>query len=441
MRKILFLPLFVLSITISCIPGEDPVSSVADEIDDEDIENTTSSTDDVITENDGSHELESDYQWSESDIIDISISNDLSSINNSGISISANTLTITASGIYRLTGTMADGRVLIDTESEDPVIVIFNGIDIYSSENSPFSVMNAEKVIVNLADGTTNTLADSDSYVFDEDDDEPNATLYSKSDLSIFGDGKLVIDANYNDAITSKDGLVIRSGTFDITTVDDGIRGKDYLIIHDAVVIIEADGDGLKSDNDEDSDRGYISIENGTFDITASGDGITAETDLLITGGDFTLVTGGGSSNSYSSSTSMKALKATSQIIIDNGDFVISSADDALHSNANLVLNDGTFTISSGDDGIHADSTIGINGGTITITKSYEGIESRIIVINDGYITSVSSDDGLNVAGGNDGSASNHPGGWGTVSSGDYYLIINGGFISVNASGDGLDAN
>ena len=163
MRKILFLPLFVLSITISCIPGEDPVSSVADEIDDEDIENTTSSTDDVITENDGSHELESDYQWSESDIIDISISNDLSSINNSGISISANTLTITASGIYRLTGTMADGRVLIDTESEDPVIVIFNGIDIYSSENSPFSVMNAEKVIVNLADGTTNTLADSDS--------------------------------------------------------------------------------------------------------------------------------------------------------------------------------------------------------------------------------------------------------------------------------------
>ena len=39
-------------------------------------------------------------------------------------------------------------------------------------------------------------------------------------------------------------------------------------------------------------------INNGTFNLTATGDGIQAETDLLINGGTFTIETGGGSENS-----------------------------------------------------------------------------------------------------------------------------------------------
>ena len=141
-------------------------------------------------------------------------------------------------------------------------------------------------------------------------------------------------------------------------------------------------------------------------------------------------------------STSMKALKATTNIIIDGGTFNIDSEDDSIHSNANAIINGGTFEIASGDDGIHSDTQLDINGGTINISKSYEGIESTTININDGSIHLVASDDGINAAGGNDistetGMAGNDK----FSSSGNGLINITGGYVYVDASGDGIDAN
>ena len=131
-------------------------------------------------------------------------------------------------------------------------------------------------------------------------------------------------------------------------------------------------------------------------------------------------------------STSMKALKATTNIIIDGGTFNIDSEDDSIHSNANAIINGGTFEIASGDDGIHSDTQLDINGGTINISKSYEGIESTTININDGSIHLVASDDGINAAGGNDistetGMAGNDK----FSSSGNGLINITGGYVYV----------
>jgi hypothetical protein len=137
-------------------------------------------------------------------------------------------------------------------------------------------------------------------------------------------------------------------------------------------------------------------------------------------------------------------------VLIDAGTFTINTADDAIHSNANVTINGGTFTIATGDDGIHADATVTINNGEIAITESYEGIESAVITINDGAINVVAGDDGINVAGGADGSGMMAGPGRGgrpgqlqdmTTYTGSHYLYINGGYIVVNAAGDGLDAN
>lgn len=50
-------------------------------------------------------------------------------------------------------------------------------------------------------------------YLFaDAQTDEPNATLFSKADLSIAGNGSLTVEANYNDGIASKDGLALSRG-------------------------------------------------------------------------------------------------------------------------------------------------------------------------------------------------------------------------------------
>ena len=141
-------------------------------------------------------------------------------------------------------------------------------------------------------------------------------------------------------------------------------------------------------------------------------------------------------------SVSMKALKASTNIIIDGGNFNIDSIEDSIHSNQNIVINNGNFNIAAGDDGIHSDTQLDINGGTIDISKSYEGIESSVININDGNIHVISSDDGLNVSGGNDVSTETSMSGndkFSSSSNGE--LNINGGYLYVDASGDGLDAN
>jgi hypothetical protein len=141
-------------------------------------------------------------------------------------------------------------------------------------------------------------------------------------------------------------------------------------------------------------------------------------------------------------SQSNKGIKAGTLIAIEGGTFNLDTLDDAIHSNDSITMADGDLIINAGDDGIHADTSIVINGGNINIEKSYEGIESADITIAGGNIYVTASDDGVNVAGGNDGSSMNgRPGQNNFNLTEDNKLAINGGYMVVNASGDGLDAN
>lgn len=410
---------------------------------------------DALAGNSEIHDASEDYIWDSAAVIPIVLNGDSITADVAGASVVGSQVTITSAGTYSFSGTLADGQIIVDTQDEDTVRLILNGVDIHNSTTAPIYVMNAEKTVIILADNSENFISDEDAYVIeDSETDEPNAAIFSKSDLTLYGSGSLTVNGYYNDGIASKDGLIIASGTITVSAVDDGIRGKDYLVIKDGAVTITAQGNGLKSDNEEDATKGYISMDAGILNITSSGDAIQAATDVMITGGDITIISGGGSSAQLDETISAKGIKATVGINIDGGTFTINAADDALHSNGSLTINDGTFTLASGDDGLHADSTLDINAGNIQITESYEGIESSVITINAGSIAIIASDDGINVAGGNDGSGMNpgmQPGGRGGPGggrgqdafsySGNYFLYIHGGSITVDADGDGIDVN
>jgi hypothetical protein len=430
---------FIFSLFTACQKDSNPSSSD---------ENTGSggSSGTTVTEalsaNSADHEDDSDYAWNSSDIIPIVLNGSSITENTDNATVSGSTITIIAAGTYSFSGSLTNGQIIVDTPDQTTVRLILNGVDLNCSTSSPIYVKTAQKVILVLADNTTNKVTDGSSYVFaNTTDTEPNAAIFSTADFTVYGNGSLIVNGNYNDGIASKDGLIIKGGTISVTSVDDGIRGKDYLIIRDGDITVNSSGDGLKSDNSEDTKKGYVLIESGTINVTSSLDAITAETDALISNGEIYLTSGGGSSKtiSNSSSISAKAVKGVASIIVDNGTFSISSADDAFHSNGAITINGGSLGISSGDDGVHADSILAINGGTISIAKCYEGIESKDITINDGNITLTASDDGINGAGGNDGSGT---AGWTNgVSSGSYNLYINGGYIAVYATGDGIDVN
>mgnify|MGYP000854518546 FL=1 len=411
----------------------------------------------TIIENPLVHDAAADYTWDEASVIAITLNNDTISSDSSSVSVSGTTATITRAGTYRISGTLADGQIIVDTEDQDTVKLILSGVNITSSTSAPMAIMKAEKVVVALADGSQNTLTDAGSYVYaSADADEPNAALFSKADLTIFGNGSLTINANYNDGINSKDGLILASGTITVNAVDDGIRGKDYIVIKGGALKVVSGGDGLKSDNSENAALGFIQVENGTLDITSGGDSINAQTSLTIANGTFNISAGGGSNGTLSDSVSTKGLKGVGSVAIQNGTFTINTSDDAIHSNGTIEVNGGTFSLASGDDAIHADTSITISDGEFNISESYEGIESKVITINGGSFRVISSDDGINIASGMDGSGNMMRGGMGgpgnrgaggpgaNVAAGSNsgnLLTINGGYIYVDAVGDGIDVN
>jgi hypothetical protein len=370
------------------------------------------------------HEDSDDYVWDNSSVVQITLNGSSISVDGSGATVSGSTVTISSAGNYEISGTLSDGQIQVNTEDKEAVRLILNGINVTNTTSSPIYISNAKKTIIILSDNTTNYLTDSANYVFIEGVTEPNATLFSHDDFTIYGSGELIVDANYNDGIASKDGLVIANGTINVNAVDDGIKGKDYMVIKDGNFTINAEGDAIKASNNEDLNGGWIQIESGTFNISTGGNGIIAESALEIEYGDFTIESGGGKNSYLSTDDSAKGIKSTSGFLIEDGIFNINSSDDCVYSSEDLTINDGDFLLETGDDAIHSDETIVINGGEINITTAVEGIESPSITINDGDFYLQTSDDAINAAG----SDSN-------------YLYINGGYLVLNAAGDGLDSN
>lgn len=381
--------------------------------------NTSSVTTDE-TEGDISIELDEEdttTSYNESEASKIELTQTSATVTGSGVTVDGSKVTITSAGTYVISGTLTDGCIDVNVSGKRTVRIILNGVNVTSSTTAPFIVEDAKKVVVTLADGTTNTFTDSTRAT--TDDEDYSAAITSKADLTFNGNGTLNVNAGYRNGIKSSDDLKIVSGTFNITSNEDGIVGKDLLAIKNGTFNITSGQDGMKSTYDTDDTKGNIIIDGGTFNITAATDGIQSEHILRINGGDFNIKTGGGYQASTKSSSqnnsfgrmnntstqststdeaSMKGLKAGTVIKITSGTYTINAQDDAVHTNGDMYIDGGTFNVNTGDDGFHADTLIVINDGNIKVENSYESIEAETIIINGGDIDVTASDDGINAA-------------------------------------------
>lgn len=282
---------------------------------------------------------EVNYDKSTSSII--TLNGDSISFQGEGVIVGNSTVTITQAGTYVISGNLNNGQIIVDAADTDDVRIVLENVNIHSETSAAIYVRNADKLIVTLPSGTTNTLSGGSTY---ENIDENNidGVIFSKDDLTINGEGTLNINANYKHGIVAKNDLNIVGGTFNINSVSQALSGKDAVKIYGGVFNIESQGKGIKSEDVDETEKGNI----------------------YITGGEFNL----------------------------------NTVDDALHASGSIVIDEGNFTIKTEDDGMHADKDLVINGGNINITESYEGLEGYKVVINGGEINIVSSDDGINAA-------------------------------------------
>lgn len=344
----------------------------------------------------------------------IKLSDDSTTCDSDAVQISGNTVTIIDEGTYILSGTLTDGMVIVDAEDTDKVQLVLDGVDITSAESAAIYVREADKVFITTASDSQNTLTNGGTYTA-IDDNNIDAAIFSKSDLTLNGAGSLTITAKAGHGVVSKDDLVLTSGTYQIDAASHGLSGKDSVRIASGSYTIVSGKDGIHAENADDTSLGFVYLADGAFDITSDGDGISAGNWLQADGGVYTVKAGGGSENVQKSdgewqfgpgqqtestdtteedTVSMKAIKAAGELILKGGKYSLDSADDTIHSNANITISDGEFTLASGDDGIHADSATTISGGTIDITESYEGIEGLSIDITGGetYVSGPTND-------------------------------------------------
>ena len=188
-------------------------------------------------------------------------------------------------GDYVLSGDYS-GQIIV--ESEENVHLILSGVTVYNAM-APIYVKSAKNVCITLATGTVNTISDSSEYTYEDGEDEPAAAVYSKADLTINGDGELIVNANYDKGIHSKDDLKIISGKIEVNSVGDAIKGKDCLLIKDGEITITTGVDGLKSNNDSNEEKGYVIIEGGKINISAGDDAVYAESWLIVYGGEINI--------------------------------------------------------------------------------------------------------------------------------------------------------
>ncbi len=302
---------------------------------------------------------------------------DLSAYNGSDVVISE-------AGTYILTGSLANGSVIVDATNEDKIQLVLNGVEISSSSYAAIYVKKADKVFITLAEGTENKLSNGGSFV-QTDENNVDGAIFSKDDLTINGEGSLTIVSPAGHGIVCKDELVITGGVIDITAGEHAVQAKDSIAISGGSITLNAQKDGLHAENDEDDSLGYIWIGGGTLNVTASDDAVHGTSFVQIDGGTITVsgaegiegtyiqigggeitVTGtddglNGANKSSAYETAIEIAGGTLNVTVGQGD------TDAVDSNGNLYVTGGTIYITSQMSSFDYDGTATYTGGTITV--------------------------------------------------------------------------
>lgn len=432
-------------------------------------------------------------------------------------------LTIKKEGSYSVTGEAKDVQIIVDVDKTAyPSAVVelnLEGANISNSTTAPIYVANiGDEVQIIAKAGTSNTVSDGTSHTQTYTDSDGNTNtvegaIFARDDIKFKGSGSLTVNGNTDDAIVCKNDIKIYNGNITVNAVDDGIRGKDSVTIGNdtatdyanlKLTVKTQQGDGIKStatDTDTTKQYGIVTINGGTVDITSYADGIQAEQEFVMNGGELNIYTyegsgftGSGSSsgstggwgfgggmggmqegNSNKTDISAKGIKAVGlydtagttwqsggNITVNGGNITVDSSDDSLHCGGQMNINGGVFRLASADDAMHSDHDLilGTKNGSysdfeVYVTKCYEGVEGGNIYQYSGTVVVKSDDDGYNAAGGADGSGSGNNTGWGQggfgggfgggmSGSGGNVLQIEGGIAVVqSASGDhdGFDSN
>lgn len=450
--------------------GEDASEAVTDALaTGADVENQTAS--------DWFSDRDFEVGYDESESVVITLNGATASCNRDSVSIDDGTVTITDEGTYILSGELDDGMVIVDAEDTDKIQLVLDGVTIQSASSAAIYVRQADKVFVTMAADTENTLSNGGEFTA-IDENNIDAVIFSKDDITLNGSGTLTITTSAGHGIVSKDSLKITSGSYVITCAGHGLAGKDEVCIANADFQMDVGKDGIHAENADDETLGAVCIQSGTFNITAEGDGISGAADVQILDGQYHITTGAGSE-----AVAMEDMQNGTTQQVGNmgahggmqrpdgefgqhggmqrpdGEFGIQDGEmqrpdggfgqhggmqrpdgempqdvfpetetgtdtdsvstKGIKAGTGLFIGDGTFTLCTEDDALHSNADVTICGGSFAITAGDDAVHAdATLSVTDGQIEIAGCYEGLE----------------------GYSVDIQGGKITLIARDDGINA-
>ena len=361
---------------------------------DENTENDSSTinTEEIFSNRDYKTEYEDNCAY-------IQLNGTTATCESNAVEIKGSTITIKDEGTYVVSGMLENGLIVVDSEETDKTQIVLKGATIHNETSAAIYVKQSDKVFITLEAGTENTLSSGSSFQ-NIDEEEIDGVVYSKSDLTFNGQGKLSVKTQGGHGIVSKDDLIITGGNYAIDVSSHGLSANDMLGIADGDFTICSGEDSIHCDTN-------IYVQDGSFEIDATDDAVHADATLLVKGGKINVT------NSY------EGLEAL-DIDVSGGEIQIIASDDGLNaaggadssgfggmgndqfggpgqrpdngrrggpggmqgdfggmqsgsSDGSIVISGGTLYIKASGDGIDANGTVEISGGNITVCGPTQG--------------------------------------------------------------------
>nr|WP_325303043.1 carbohydrate-binding domain-containing protein [uncultured Dysosmobacter sp.] len=366
-----------------------------------------------------------DGSYDENTAVRIHVEGESAACDSDAVSLSGSRITLLDEGTYLVDGTLTDGQIMVDADDTDKVQIVLAGADITCADSAAIYSKNADKVFLTLAEGTENTLTNGGGYIA-IDENNIDAVVFSKTDLTLNGSGSLTIDAQAGHGVVSKDELTVTGGSYTVTAAEHGMTGKDSLAVAGGRFTITSGKDGLHAENTDDSALGFLYVADGEFTIIAQGDAVSASGAMQTDGGTFDLTTGEGSASvtmpaedSFApggrgggpgrgdgsrpqgeqpaegetpperpaSSDGGQPLEfpiqpageepastAETAEMTDTAEDTVSQK--GMKAEGTLTINGGTFTMDSADDCIHSGGALTVTNGTFTLSSGDDAIHS-----------------------------------------------------------------
>lgn len=375
------------------------------EKDDSDFNNYTV----VVDDDDDSEEPEISEPATPNDTISIAFADNTAVVSGensslvtvSGADVIVNDATSSGNMVLVLSGSTADGSLLVYRQRQ--FTVILNGVSITNTDGPAINNLCGKSLFVVLADGTDNTLADGMEYAAAPVNAngvaiDQKAAFFSEGQMYFRGTGTLNVYGNSKNGIASDDYIVFEEGTVNVSVADTGTNGvkvNDGLTINGGVLTIDVAADGARGIKND----ARTTITGGTTTITTSGDckietinGIADTTSCACIKSDSLFTMTEGKLTMTSTGDGGKGINCSENIEVSGGVFTAKTTGDnevgkpkAVKSDTGIILSGGSFTASvkkswACDNG--SDSELPADQITIVGTPLMKSVAKKTVIVN-----------------------------------------------------------